>query len=106
MAVAVGTGLCGGEPGGHEELLLVGGEVLVCLEGAPFVLDSRRELAGEDVDGVVLFGGGGVGVRGEIHEQHYVPTEVLDGGHVFADMGEKDGGRLFVAIPCCCDRIV
>ncbi len=64
--MADGSGSCGDELGGLEELLLVGGEVLVGLRGASVVLDSRCELVAEDDVGVAPFGGGGVGVRGEV----------------------------------------
>ena len=89
---------------GLEELLPVGSEVLVCLGGAPLVLDSRRELVAEDVIGVVPFGG--VGVGGEVQEHHPDPMEVLDGGHVVADLGEEDGGSLVVAVPERGDAVI
>ena len=66
--MSVRGGLGERELGGLEDLLPVGGEVLVGFEGAPLLLDSRRELVAEDVIGIVPFGGGGVGVGGEVHE--------------------------------------
>ena len=59
--VSVCGGLGGGELSGLEELMLVGGEVLIGLGGAPLVLDSRRELVAEDIAGVVSFRGGDAG---------------------------------------------
>ena len=82
--------------GGFEELLLVGGEVFVGFRGAPFVLDSRRELVPEDVVGVALLGSGGVWVGGEVEEEHPVSVEVFDGVHVVGHMGEEDGAGLGV----------
>ena len=95
--------VCGGLGGGElsilEELLLVSGDVHVGLGGVPLVLDSRRELVAKDSVGVVSFEGGGVGVGGEIQEQHPVPMKFLDGGHIVANLGEEDGCRLVVAVP-------
>ena len=96
--MSVRGGLGGRELGDLEELLLVGCEIIVCLGGAPIVSDSRRELVAEDVVDVVPFGGGGVGVRGEVHEQHPFHVEFFNRGHVAADLGEEDGCCLVVAI--------
>ena len=92
--MSVYGGLGGGELSVLEELLLECGEILAGLGGAPFVLDSRRELVAEDIVGVVPFGGGGVGVGDEVQEQHHVPVEVLNGGYVVVDLREEDGCRL------------
>jgi len=54
---------------------------------SPLVLDFWRELVVEDGVGVVPFGGGGVGVGGEVKEQHSVHVEVFNRGHVVDDLG-------------------
>ncbi len=89
-----------------EELQLVCCEDFVGLGAAPLVLDSRREVVLEDVVGIVPFGRCVAGIGGEVKEQHPVSMLVFDGGHVVADLVEKDCGGLGIAILSSGDGVV
>ena len=86
--MARGGGLCRGELGGLEVLHLVGRKDHVKSCGAPFDLDSRHKLVLKNVVRKVSFRGRGVGVRGEVHEEHPVLMYVLHRRHVLVALGE------------------
>ncbi len=77
---------------------MVSNEDLVGLRAALIVLDSRRELVLEDVVRVVPFISSGIGVGGEVEEEHAIPVLFLDDIHVVANLVEEDCGGLGVAI--------
>ena len=95
--MAVDNCFRGSELGRLEELKLVGREDLVAPRRASLVLHSRLEVVAEDDVRKLLFGGGGVGVGGEVEEQHSVAMHVLDCGHVCLDLAEEDGDHLGVS---------
>ena len=101
-----GRGLRGGELRGLEVLRLVGREHLVRSCGAALVLDSRDELVSEDVVGVVSFRCRGVGVGGEVQEEHPVSMHVFNRRHVVGHLGEEGEGGLIVSFESGRDGIV
>jgi len=76
---------------------LVGRERLVRSCGAPFVLDSRREIVPEDVVREVSLRCRGVGVGGGVQEKHSILIHVLDCRHGVTDLGKEGEGGLLVS---------
>jgi len=96
--MAIGSCFCGSELGGLEEShQLVGREDLVYPLRLSLVLHSRCEAVADDVVRVAYYGGGGVGVGGEADEQHPVPVDVLNRGHICLNLAEEDGDCLGVS---------
>jgi len=92
---------------GFEELRLVGRENLFVYGRASLILHSWREVIADDVVREVPFGGGGVGVGGEVEDYHPVSMHILDRGHVCLDLDEKDGDHLGVSsVVVCNDGII
>ena len=84
----------------------LGREDLVRSCGAPLVLDSQRQLVPEAVVREVSLRCRGVGVGGEVHEEHPVSMHVFDRRHVVADLGEKGEGGLLASFESVKDGIV